>query len=121
MELKEMIKENIEYDVLISDPDNAEMVKELYSLIIETLTNSKQTEYVLSGVTVTAEELKTRLGTLRSEHIMYVVSSIKRINTSIKNVKRYMLTSLYNAGLTYHTSVNAGINTVAYKNTGTFD
>ena len=107
-ELRDEIKYNIEYATLISDTQIAAMVDEIVELIYETLTSTRE-EYIFSDSVIKGDVMRYQLRHLRSEHILYVINSIRNSRSQISNIKKYTLRSLYNARLTYHMYINKGI------------
>ena len=105
---RETVKENIEYDCLVSDPkQNRERLDEVVDLIAETLCSRK--EYiVIAGDEYPAALVKDKLLKVNSSHIEYVFDCIDKNTTYIRNIKKYMLASLFNAPSTidsYYTSL----------------
>ena len=97
---RELIMENISYDVLLLDlPYDKEIVEEILELIVDTVCTSKQTVRI-SGDDKPAEVVRSRFLKLDSEHIRFVVSCMKENTTKIKNIRQYLLATLYNASLT---------------------
>lgn len=107
------LKQQIEYDILMSDVEYSGWINEIYELMLDIMT-SRQREYKVNGTFESADKIKSRFLSLQSEHIMFVIQSIKNATTDIRNVRSYLLTSLYNSPLTYQTSVNAGLNQSKY-------
>ena len=75
--VKEEIEEQIEYDVLVQR-NYGGVLDEIVSLITDTYCSP-------------------RLLMLTAEHIEYVINSLERNTTEIKNMRAYMLTSIYNS------------------------
>ena len=97
---RELIMENISYDVLLVDlPYDKEIVEEILELIVDTVCTTKQTVRI-SGDDKPAEVVRSRFLKLDSEHIRFVVSCMKENTTKIKNIRQYLLATLYNASLT---------------------
>lgn len=94
-----LIMENISYDVLLVDlPYDKEIVEEILELIVDTVCTTKQTVRI-SGDDKPAEVVRSRFLKLDSEHIRFVVSCMKENTTKIKNIRQYLLATLYNASL----------------------
>ena len=97
---RELIMENISYDVLLLDlPYDKEIVEEILELIVDTVCTTKETVRI-SGDDKPAEVVRSRFLKLDSEHIRFVVSCMKENTTKIKNIRQYLLATLYNASLT---------------------
>ena len=97
---RELIMENISYDVLLVDlPYDKEIVEEILELIVDTVCTTKETVRI-SGDDKPAEVVRSRFLKLDSEHLRFVVSCMKENTTKIKNIRQYLLATLYNASLT---------------------
>lgn len=93
--VKEEIEEQIEYDVLIQR-NYGGVLDEIVNLITDTYCLNES--YVRIGKRdISIAIVRKRLLMLTAEHIEYVISSLKRNTTEIKNMRAYMLTSLYNS------------------------
>lgn len=96
---EELVKENIGYDHLKENNKNFkydETLDEYVSLIVETICSKKPT------IRINGEErphsiVKGQLLKLDSEHIEYVQNCMNDNPSDIRNIKQYLLTSLYNA------------------------
>ena len=96
-EYREIIKENIDYDILLSDmPYDHDRLEEILELIVETVCSTKK--YIrVAGTDYPAEVVRSRLLKLDAEHIRFVFDCLKENTTKIRNIKQYLLTTLYNA------------------------
>ena len=109
MELyREIIRENIEYDILLHDlPHDRDLLEELLELIVETVCATKKTIRV-SGNDFPSEVVRSRLLKLNSEHIRFVLDCMKENTTKVRNIKQYLLATLFNAPTTmehYYTAL----------------
>ena len=109
-EARETVKENIEYDCLITNPkQNRERLNEVVDLIAETLCSRKQ-YIVIAGDEYPAELVKEKLLKITASHIEYVFDCIDKNTTYIRNIKKYILAALFNSPSTiehyYTTLVN---------------
>jgi hypothetical protein len=97
---REIIKENICYDYLRSDlPYDHDRLEEILELLVETVCSTKK--YIrVAGSDYPAEVVRSRLLKLDMEHIRFVFDCLKENTTKIRNIKQYLLTSLYNAPTT---------------------
>ena len=96
-EAREIVKENIEYDCIVSDPKaNRERLDEVVDLIAETLCSRKQT-LVIAGDEYPAQMVKDKLMKINSMHIEYVFDCLDQNTTYVRNIKKYLLASLFNA------------------------
>ena len=97
---REIIKENICYDYLRSDlPYDHDRLEEILELLVETVCSTKK--YIrVAGSDYPAEVVRSRLLKLDMEHIKFVFDCLKENTTKIRNIKQYLLTTLYNAPTT---------------------
>jgi hypothetical protein len=97
---REIIMENIDYDILRMDmPYDHDRLEEILELIVETVCSNKK--YIrVAGTDYPAEVVRSRLLKLDSEHIKFVFSCLQENTTKIRNIKQYLLTTLYNAPTT---------------------
>ena len=107
---RELIKENIEYDALCCDfPYSHDRLDEIVELLVETVCSGKQ--YIrVSGEDYPAEVVKSRLLKLNSEHIRFVFDCLKENTTKIRNIRQYLLATLYNAPATIGSYYSALVN-----------
>ena len=99
-EAREIVRENIEYDILVQDPrQDREQLDEVVDLMAETLCSRRQT-IVVAGDEYPAEMVKEKLLRITSSHIEYVFDCLKQNTTYVRNIKKYLLAALYNAPAT---------------------
>jgi len=95
--LRETVKENIDYDILLQNHQNdRERLDEVVDLIAETLCSTKPTICV-SGDDFPAALVKEKLLKLDSQHIEYVFECLGKNTTYVRNIKKYLLATLFNA------------------------
>jgi len=99
--LIEIIKKNVEYDMHMQydDVDNRQLYDEMFQLICETVCVKRGT-VPIEGQDFPQEIVKSRFLKLTSDHLEYVRDRMKQTNTKICNIKKYLLTALYNAPVT---------------------
>ena len=94
---RELILENIDYDVLASDPRvDREQLDEIVDLVQETVCSTRSRIRV-AGNDYPAEVVRAKLLKLNSEHIRFVMDCLKQNTTRIRNIRQYLLTALFNA------------------------
>ena len=107
---RELILENIDYDVLASDPHvDHEQLDEIVDLVQETVCSTRSRIRV-AGNDYPAEVVRSKLLKLNSEHIRFVTDCLKQNTTRIRNIRQYLLASLFNAPSTmssYYTALVA--------------
>lgn len=89
------VMEQIEYDAIVQ-PHNREMLDEIVELMTEVLCSTKA-RITVSGNDFPAEYVKDRLRKLDCNHIEYVFDALSKKRTDVRNIKQYMLTTLFNA------------------------
>ena len=107
---RNLILENIDYDVLASDPHvDRELLDEIVDLVQETVCSTRSRIRV-AGNDYPAEVVRSKLLKLNSEHIRFVTDCLKQNTTRIRNIRQYLLTVLFNAPSTmnsYYTALVA--------------
>ena len=92
-----MILENIDYDVLASDPHvDREQLDEIVDLLQETVCSTRS-QIRVAGSDYPAEVVRSKLLKLNSEHIRFVMDCLKQNTTRIRNIRQYLLAALFNA------------------------
>ncbi len=114
--IRDEVKEQIEYELFLKDDPirprereiERDMAKEIYEIMVEYLL-CKQPYIKISGRDIKLTELQSRLRSLTYEHIDYVIKSIKSTSKPVRNMKQYILASLYNAAVTYNCHAEVGM------------
>ena len=104
--IKETIQEKIEYEFIVKRYDK-DRLDEIVDLMVETLCSKR--EYItVAGDDYPASLVKERLQRIDSTHIEYVFECLDKNTTFIRNIKKYLLTTLFNAPSTidsYYTAL----------------
>ena len=107
---REIIKENIDYDILIQDMKfDGDRLNEIVDLMLETVCTRRKTIRI-AGDDYPAELVKAKFMKLDAEHIRFVLDCMKENTTKIRNIKQYLRAVLFNAPSTignYYTSLVA--------------
>lgn len=102
------VRRNIDYYDLTENSTLSEVqLDEIVELMVQTLCSQKPT-IAVAGDELPASLVKDRLLKLNSSHIEYVMDSMKKNIGAVRNIKRYLLTALFNAPATidhYYTAV----------------
>lgn len=107
-DVRELVLENIEYKYIKHSHDH-ERLNEIVDLMVETLCSTKDIINV-SGDDYPAQLVKEKLLRINSLHIDYVFECLKKTTTYIRNIKRYLLATLFNAPSTIGTYYSALVN-----------
>lgn len=107
---KEWFRTQLEFDILLLDhTTEKETLEGILDILAETC-SSKKKEIRIAGDDKPKEVVKSRLMKLDSLHIQYVLDCLKENTSDVKNIKQYLLTTLFNAPATispyYQNKVN---------------
>lgn len=105
-----LIKENIEYDCLmISYPAERDTIEGIYELIVETVMSSGEKILIASNWYPTAL-VKSKFLKLNVMHVQYVLDMLRANTSKVRNIKKYILASLFNAPSTIDSYYRAEVN-----------
>ena len=97
---RELIKENIDYDLLLTEHPYDEETLEGYVELMVEVCCSRRDFIRIAGEEVATGVVKSRFLKLGHEHIAYVLESLSQNTTLVKYIKAYTLAALYNAPTT---------------------
>jgi len=103
-----IIKENIEYDLLVLRYGR-ERLDEALELMLEVIL-SKRPYIRIAGDDFPREIVKSRFLKINSGHLEYVFDCIDKNTTKVGNIKAYLLAALYNAPATMDSYYRAEVN-----------
>ena len=97
---RELIKDNIEFDLLAeSHPGDVETLEGYVELMVEVCCSRK--DFIrIAGEEIAAGVVKSQFLKLNRDHIDYVLTSLNSNTTLVRNIKAYTLAALYNAPTT---------------------
>lgn len=101
----DLLQDNIDFEFLINNW-GTERVRALTNLMLETL-NSTRPYIRVARESRPQHEVKKRLLEVNASHIEYIFTCMDKNTTEIRNIKAYMLTSLYNAPVTMESYYDA--------------
>ena len=105
---REIIKENVEYEYLVRRY-GSERMDELVELMLETVLS--QRPYIrIAGDDYPREIVKSRFLKVTSSHVEYVFDCLDKNTVKVRNIKSYLLASLYNAPATMDSYYRAEVN-----------
>lgn len=87
-------------------PYDVDRLENILELVVETVCSKRQIIRI-GGDDRPIEVVKSRFMKLNSEHIRYVMDCFKENTTKIRNIRQYMLASLYNAPTTIESYFDA--------------
>ena len=92
------LRERVDYSCLLESYQESE-VNEILELIVEVLCSTNAT-IRLNGSQIPIRHVKERFQKLDRFHIEYVLDCLRENTTSVRNIRAYLLTVLYNAPVT---------------------
>ena len=102
-------KEVLELEILEQGyPADKTVLYEILELLVETVTSRKKFLRIC-GEDKPKEVVKSRLMKLDSSHIQYILECLKENSTQIRNIKQYLLATLYNAPVTVDSYYSAQV------------
>ena len=105
------IRSNISYESFAEcGSTEQEEVDELVELMVEVMVMTDDSVIRIAGVDKPAAIVKNRYLKLRYQHIQYVLLCLRRNTTKIKNIRAYLLTTLYNSFMTVNHYYQAEVN-----------
>ena len=94
---RELVKENIEYEYLVSsNPYKRDLIEEILNLIVDTIVVRRK-QIRIGNAEYPFELVKGKLLKLSMNHIQYVLECMEKNYSKVHNIKSYLLTALYNA------------------------
>ena len=109
-EYAELIRENLDYDILSQDPKfDKDRVQEIMNIMLDVVCSTAPTIRI-NGEDMPQQVVKSRILKLNSSHIEYVLEAMNKNPSDIRNIRAYLLTALYNASLTIDNYYSALVN-----------
>ena len=118
----EGFKGKLGYDTMVCDsPGDKHLIDDLFQILADAYCHGGRSQRVGGGDVPTAD-VRERLSLLTAGHVRYVLAALKDNTTKVRNIRTYVLTSLYNApvtmGLYYHNAVAHDMAAGAWKGGG---
>ena len=106
---QEYFSRQINFEALIAGhPDDEDMLREMLELMVDTVC-SKRRFIRIAGDDKPAEVVKAQLMKLNGDHLRFVLMCLKENTTQVRNMRQYLLATLYNAPMTMHSSYAARV------------
>ena len=97
---KDLIKENIDYDALILEhEDDQDVIDEIVDIVVDACTTSAP-EIKIGQEFKPQQSVRSRFEKLNYFTVEYILYSLSQNQKPVKNIKAYLLTTIYNATLT---------------------
>ncbi len=111
----ELIRDNLDMDSLMTEyPHDKEFLQGVYDLILETVLCKSDTIIVASN-RYSTNFVKAKLLKLNKFHIEYVMDCWSKLTDVPRNVKKYLLATLFNAPSTSDAFIRAEVNRDMYN------
>ena len=98
--LEEYFSHSLEIDLLLRlYPDDEDTLYQIVNLLVDTCATNRKTLRI-AGDDKPAEVVRSRFMKLNADHIRFVLKCLAENSSPIRNMKQYLLASLYNAPTT---------------------
>jgi len=109
-QLEEYFSQSLEVDLLLRlCPDDEDTIYQIMDLLVDTCATKRKTLRI-AGDDKPAEVVRSRFMKLNADHVRFVLKCLAENSSPIRNMKQYLLASLYNAPttmqLTYQNQMN---------------
>ena len=91
-----------------ANPEDEDMLREMLELLVDTVC-SKRRFIRIAGDDKPTEVVRAQLMKLNSDHLRFVLMCLKENTTQVRNIRQYLLATLYNAPMTMHSSYAARV------------
>ncbi|BFK58692.1 hypothetical protein I250019C1_07860 [Faecalibacterium sp. i25-0019-C1] len=112
--LEEFFSHSLEIDLLLRlYPDDEDTIYQIVDLLVDTCSTNRKLLHI-AGDDKPAEVVRSRFMKLNADHIRFVLKCLAENSSPIRNMKQYLLASLYNAPTTmqlyYQNQANHDLN-----------
>ena len=102
--LEEYFSHSLEIDLLLRlYPDDEDTLYQIVDLLVDTCATKRKMLHI-AGDDKPAEVVRSRFMKLNADHIRFVLKCLAENSSPIRNMKQYLLASLYNAPTTMQLS-----------------
>ena len=102
--LEEYFSRSLEMDLLLRlYPDDEDTLYQIVNLLVDTCATNRKLLHI-AGDDKPAEVVRSRFMKLNADHIRFVLKCLAENRSPIRNMKQYLLASLYNAPTTMQLS-----------------
>ena len=103
-QLEEYFSQSLEVDLLLwLCPDDEDTIYQIVDLLVDTCATNRKLLRI-AGDDKPAEVVRSRFMKLNADHIRFVLKCLAENSSPIRNMKQYLLASLYNAPTTMQLS-----------------
>ena len=109
-EYEEIIKENLDYNILCQDPKfDKDRFREIMDIMLDAVCSNAPTIRI-NGEDMPQQVVKSRFLKLNSSHIEYVLEAMGKNTSDVRNIRSYLITALYNSRLTLNSYWQSRVN-----------
>ena len=102
--LEEYFSHSLEIDLLLRlYPDDEDTLYQIVNLLVDTCATNRKLLHI-AGDDKPAEVIRSRFMKLNADHIRFVLKCLAENSSPIRNMKQYLLASLYNSPTTMQLS-----------------
>lgn len=106
---REMIQEQIDYDdLLLTNPHDDELIDSMVEIMLEVAAN-RSPNMIIASATYPVHLVQDRFAKLECEHIQYVIDCFNANTTRVGNIKKYLMTAMFNAPTTIGSYYTAAV------------
>ena len=99
-QLEEYFSQSLEVELLLRlCPDDEDIIYQIVDLLVDTCATKRKMLHI-AGDNKPAEVVRSRFMKLNADHIRFVLKCLAENSSPIRNMKQYLLASLYNAPTT---------------------
>jgi len=103
-QLEEFFSQSLEVELLLRlCPDDEDTIYQIVDLLVDTCATKRKMLHI-AGDDKPAEVVRSRFMKLNADHIRFVLKCLAENSSPIRNMKQYLLASLYNAPTTMQLS-----------------
>ena len=103
-QLEDYFSQSLEVDTLLRlCPDDEDTIYQIVDLLVDTCATNRKLLHI-AGDDKPAEVVRSRFMKLNADHIRFVLKCLAESSSPIRNMKQYLLASLYNAPTTMQLS-----------------
>ncbi len=107
---EKLIKENIDYETLLIDyAEDTALIEGIYELIYETVISHNES-MVISKDRYPMELVRSKFLKINSHTVRYVIKCLSENTSKVRNIKKYLLATLFNANTTMSSYYTAAVN-----------
>jgi len=109
-----LIKKNIDYDIVIAKNNNAGEIDSIVNIMADIISLPDESAIRVNGIALPITVVRERFMEVNSMHIEYIIKALDENSSNVRNIRNYLITTIFNAPSTmnqyYRAVVNYDIN-----------